>query len=111
MRVENHSGQRLELVLEPYASDHWLMPGEAFVVVAVGSPGDMPWSGTTPDADPFQVDHRAGSITVHVNSGRGWVEDLDGKEVECAHQRPPVAEPGRVGALGRLVRGLRAGSS
>ncbi|MFI1353017.1 hypothetical protein ACH4TV_05455 [Streptomyces sp. NPDC020898] len=101
MRVHNDSGRRLELILEPYGSDHWLMPGETFVVVTDGSP-----------AEPFQVDCAAGSMTVHVHGGMGWVEDTDGNEVECAHQRPPAAESGRRGgAFGRVVRRLRTGSS
>ena len=31
MRVVNRGATMLELILEPYASDHWLRPGETFV--------------------------------------------------------------------------------
>ncbi|WP_346164254.1 hypothetical protein [Streptomyces bangladeshensis] len=89
LRVRNDGDDLLELVLEPYGSDHWLLPGETFVVWTIGSPGaERPWSGTTRGNEPFEVDHAPGSVTVHINGSLGYVTDTDGNEIECGRCRP-----------------------
>ncbi|MGA5132960.1 hypothetical protein QZH56_33065 [Streptomyces olivoreticuli] len=93
LRVHNRGEELLELVLEPYGSDHWLVPGETFVVWTVGSSdGDRLWSGTTRGNEPFEVDYRPGSVTVHFNGIHGYVSDAEGNEIDCGHRRP--AGPG-----------------
>lgn len=78
----------LELILEPYGSDHWLLPGETFMVRSVDTGGGRPWSGTAHAYEPFEVEQRPGSVTVHANGNLGYVTDLDGNEIDCAHRRP-----------------------
>ncbi|MEU9666996.1 hypothetical protein AB0E25_15645 [Streptomyces bobili] len=57
LRVHNTGTELQELALEPYGSDHWLRPGETFVIWALGRAGE-----------PFQVDHGPGTVTVHAES-------------------------------------------
>lgn len=92
LRVQNDGEDLLELILEPYGSDHWLVPGETFVVWTFGSPDGAPWSGTTHGNEPFQVDYRSGSVTVHSNGSHCYVADVEGTEIECGHRRPTTAE-------------------
>lgn len=88
LRISNDSDGLLELVVEPYGRDHWLNPGETFVVWTVGAAEGEPWPGYPGGTDPFEVDYRVGSVTVHVNGRYGYVEDADGREIACGHQRP-----------------------
>ncbi|MFJ7269542.1 hypothetical protein ACIQV3_23340 [Streptomyces sp. NPDC099050] len=88
LRVGNNGPELLELVLECYGSDHWLRPGETFVVWTVGSPEGEPWPGTTHGNEAFQVDYRPGSVTVHFNGVHGYVTDVAGNEIDCGHRRP-----------------------
>ncbi|KQV12039.1 MULTISPECIES: hypothetical protein [unclassified Kitasatospora] len=88
LRVHNDGEELLELVLEPYGSDHWLAPGETFVVWTFGSASDRPWSGTNCGNEPFEVDYRPSSVTVHANGSRGYVTDVGGHEIDCGHRRP-----------------------
>ncbi|AZQ34663.1 hypothetical protein EJ357_15225 [Streptomyces cyaneochromogenes] len=81
MRVTNRGTDSLELILEPYGSDHWLRPRETFVVVAYGFG----------DADPFEVEHEPAVVTVHLG-GHGHVTDVRGDGVACAHGRPETCE-------------------
>ncbi|UNO43194.1 hypothetical protein [Streptomyces sp. MST-110588] len=84
----------MELFLEPYGSDHWLVPGETFVVWTVGSVGgDGPWSGTTRGNEPFEADYRPGSATVHANGVHSHVTDEDGNEIDRGHRRPDATGP------------------
>ncbi|GAA5206228.1 hypothetical protein GCM10023323_16760 [Streptomyces thinghirensis] len=92
LRVQNNGEDLLELILEPYGSDHWLVPGETFVVWTFGSPDGDPWSGTTHGNEPFQVDYRCGSVTVHSNGSHCYVADVEGTEIECGHRRPITDE-------------------
>jgi len=58
------------LVLECYGSDHWLLPGETFVVWTVGSFEGGPWPGTTHGNEPFQADY---SVLINVDfSEKTW---------------------------------------
>jgi hypothetical protein len=81
MRVTNRGTAMLELILEPYGSDHWLRPGETFVVEAYGFG----------DGDPFEVEHEPATVTVHLD-GHGDVTDLHGVEIKCGHGRPETGE-------------------
>ena len=81
LRVTNRGTAPLELILEPYGSDHWLRPGETFVVVTYGFG----------DGDPFEVEHEPATVTVQLD-GHGYVTDLNGNEIECAHGRPATGE-------------------
>ncbi|MCK8678999.1 hypothetical protein [Streptomyces lichenis] len=94
LRVGNDTEQPLELVLEPYGSDHWLAPGETSVVWTTGSAhGPNPWSGTTLGNEPFQVSCGPGWVVVHANGSEGWVADEDGDEIDCGHGRPATRRP------------------
>lgn len=81
MRVVNSGTGMLELILEPYGSDHWLRPGETFVVVTYGFE----------DSEPFEVEHEPATVTVNVG-GHGHVTDVHGIEIDCAHGRPETIE-------------------
>ncbi len=76
LRVENSSDQLLELVVEPEGNDHWLLPGETFVVTTVGSRDADPWAGNTIDHEPFEVQYYSRSVTVHAD-GR-WDQRMKG---------------------------------
>ncbi|MGY6018432.1 hypothetical protein [Streptomyces spinosirectus] len=81
LRVTNRGTDMLELILEPYGSDHWLRPGETFVVLTYGFG----------EGDPFEVEHEPATVTVQLD-GHGYVSDLHGNEIECGHGRPEAAE-------------------
>ncbi|MFE2330128.1 hypothetical protein ACFXD5_40540 [Streptomyces sp. NPDC059385] len=92
LRVQNNGAEPLELVLEYHGSDHWLRPGETFVVWTVGSSEGDPWPGTKLGNEPFQVDNLPGSVTVHFNGVHGYVTDVAGNEIACRHGRPVESE-------------------
>ncbi|MET9061815.1 hypothetical protein ABZX99_28770 [Streptomyces antibioticus] len=77
LRVTNRGRDLLELILEPYGSDHWLRPGETFVI----------WALTVEDVGLFEVDHEPGTVTVWAPS-HAFVGDEDGEEIDCGHRRP-----------------------
>lgn len=76
--VINQGDELLELVLEPFGQDYWLMPKESFTVTSYGE-----W----PD-HPFEVTHEPGRIVVWVASWFGTVTFHNGAEVPGGHQRP-----------------------
>ncbi|MFI6037068.1 hypothetical protein ACIBBD_23410 [Streptomyces sp. NPDC051315] len=82
LRVRNTGEELLELVLEPYGSDHWLRPGETFVIWATGPQDD----------GLFEVEHQPGSVTV-IAAASAYVGDADGNEIDCGHNRPQWARP------------------
>ncbi|CAM5680238.1 hypothetical protein [Streptomyces aurantiogriseus] len=86
LRVRNSGEELLELILEPYGSDHWMRPGETFVIWTLGHPGD----------EVFEVEHEPGTVTVHAESLPAYVGDADGNEIECGHNRPPAPGPFRL---------------
>ncbi|MET9131593.1 hypothetical protein [Streptomyces antibioticus] len=77
LRVTNRGQELLELILEPYGSDHRLRPGETFVI----------WALTAEDVGLFEVDHEPGTVTVWAPS-HAFVGDEDGEEIDCGHRRP-----------------------
>ncbi|MFG3263952.1 MULTISPECIES: hypothetical protein [Streptomyces] len=85
LRVHNTGTEPLELTLEPYGSDHWLRPGETFVIWTLGQADE-----------PFQVDHGPGTATVHAESLPAYVGDAEGNEIECGHGRPAPPGPFRL---------------
>ncbi|MEN3616203.1 hypothetical protein AAH979_42910 [Plantactinospora sp. ZYX-F-223] len=88
LRVQNHGDELIELVVEPWGRDYWLKPGQGTLVTTVGIAGDAPWPGTTRQDEPFEVDYRHGSVTVHANGVDAYVMDLEGRDIECGYQRP-----------------------
>lgn len=91
LRVCNSGAELLELVLEPYGSDHWLLPGETFVVWTLEPAGD----------EILEIEHAPGTVTVH-SEVSAYVGDTDGNEIECGHNRPRPAESTGPAALFRL---------
>ncbi|MFJ6981832.1 MULTISPECIES: hypothetical protein [unclassified Streptomyces] len=85
LRVHNRGPHLLELLLEPYGSDHWLRPGVTFVVYTLGPPSGV----------PFEVDHEPGRITVYAESLPAYVGDEAGEEIDCGHDRPLPPGPFR----------------
>ncbi|MFJ4786240.1 hypothetical protein [Streptomyces sp. NPDC088794] len=81
MRVTNSGTAMLELILEPYGSDHWLRPEETFVVETYGFG----------DGDPFEVVHEPARVTVYLD-GHGDVVDVHGGVIDCGHGRPATGE-------------------
>jgi hypothetical protein len=65
-----------------------MRPGETFVVTTTGSVQGIPFPGTTQANEPFEVDYRSGSVTVHFNGVHAEVADADGTPLDCGHQRP-----------------------
>lgn len=80
--VSNETGNLLCLWVEPWGTDHWMRPGEAFTVV----------TETGPEESPFNVVVHDQGITVWVNSGSdAEVFDKNGDPALCGHQRPADA--------------------
>lgn len=73
------------LWVEPWGTDHWMRPGEAFTVVTEAGL----------EKSPFNVVVHDQAITVWVNAGHdAEVFDKTGHLAPCGHQRPagaPVA--------------------
>ncbi|MDQ0583460.1 hypothetical protein [Streptomyces rishiriensis] len=95
LRVHNSGRELLELVLEPYGSDHWMRPGETFVIWTLGRPGDGV-SEAAGTSEAFDVDHGPGTVTVHAEALPAYVGDEDGNEIECGHRRPQPTGPFRL---------------
>lgn len=91
LRIQNGDDNLLELVLEPYGRDYWMRPGEVFIITTVGSDQGHPFPGTFHTDEPFEMDYRSGSVTVHFNGVYAQVTDTHGNELECGHQRPDTA--------------------
>lgn len=86
--IHNHSGERLDVVLEPYGSEYHLRPAESLVIHTVGrSDGGSTWPGTVRGSDPFDVNYHSDVIQVYINGTAGWVTDLDGNELDSGHRR------------------------
>ncbi|MFD9393030.1 hypothetical protein ACFWBB_20660 [Streptomyces sp. NPDC060000] len=104
LRVRNSGEEPLELILEPYGSDHWLRPGETFVIWTLDGPGDgvseAAGKSEAPQAfeafEAFEVEHEPGRVTVHAERLPAYVGDVDGNEIECGHNRPEPAGPFRL---------------
>ncbi|MFD9319054.1 hypothetical protein ACFWDQ_15390 [Streptomyces sp. NPDC060053] len=95
MRVRNSGAELLELVLEPYDSDHWMRPGETFVIWTLGNPdGEAGEAAETLGA--FEVEHEPGRVTVYAERLPAYVGDADGDEIECGHNRPKPVDPFRL---------------
>ncbi|MFD5057877.1 hypothetical protein [Streptomyces sp. NPDC058394] len=78
MLVQNDGDTLMELWLEPFGQDYWLMPGERVTVTSYGH-----W-----DDHPFEAIHEPDRITVWATSFFATVSDSNGAEVPAAHQRP-----------------------
>ena len=77
--MSNETDSLLCLCVEPWGTDHWMRPGEAFTVAAEAEPEDS----------PFNVVVHAQGVTVWVNAGGdAEVFDAEGGPVPSGHQRP-----------------------
>ncbi|WP_217240908.1 hypothetical protein [Streptomyces sp. AC555_RSS877] len=65
MLVQNDGEGLLELWLEPFGQDYWLLPGEAVMVTSYGH-----W-----DDHPFETIHESDRITVWATSWFATVSD------------------------------------
>ncbi|MGW3940153.1 hypothetical protein [Streptomyces phaeochromogenes] len=70
MLVQNSGTEQLQLWLEPFGQDYWLMPGETVCVTSYGTWNDQ----------PFTTVHEAGCLTVWATSWFATVSDRDGNE-------------------------------
>ncbi|KQX71462.1 hypothetical protein [Streptomyces sp. Root1310] len=95
LRVRNSGSELLELILEPYGSDHWMRPGETFVIWTLGRPGDGE-SGAAGTSEAFEVEHTPGTVTVYAEVLPAYVGDVDGNEIDCGHNRPGPVGPFRI---------------
>ncbi|MEU9268630.1 hypothetical protein AB0E04_24710 [Streptomyces sp. NPDC048251] len=95
LRVRNSGSELLELILEPYGSDHWMRPGETFVIWTLGWPGDGV-SEAAGTSEAFEVDHSPGTVTVYAEVLPAYVGDVDGNEIDCGHNRPRPGGPFRI---------------
>ena len=78
----NETDGMLGLVIEPWANDYWLAPGDRFEIEA---PEPDVW---------FEVAHHKDLVLLWVNGPAGTNHPSirsQGVELECAHQRPPNA--------------------
>jgi hypothetical protein len=108
LRIENNSDEPLDLVLECYGSDHWLLPGETFVVWTVGSLEGGPWPGTTHGNEPFQAGY---SVLINVDfSEKTW--SRRGRSVVRRTQEPywlsSLGTAGKSDYPGRRAAGPRS---
>jgi hypothetical protein len=81
MHVQNDGDALLELWLEPFGQDYWLLPGEAVTVTSYGHSADR----------VFETIHEPNRITVWATSWFATVSDDSGNEIPGAHRRPPGA--------------------
>jgi hypothetical protein len=81
MIVTNGGESLLELWLEPFGQDYWLLPGETVTVTSYGSWNDH----------PFETLHEANRLTVWATSWFATVCDGNGDEVPGGRNRPPEA--------------------
>ncbi|WP_327381289.1 hypothetical protein [Streptomyces sp. NBC_01207] len=94
--VSNDGEEALDLMLEPWGDVHGILPNETCVVVTHSLAGDGSWPGTQLGDEPFQVDHRPGSVTVWANGHCFHLSDRTGKEIEpyvyggCPAQEPAL---------------------
>ncbi len=78
MLVQNDGDKLLELWLEPFGQDYWLLPDEAVMVTSYGH-----WDG-----HPFETVHEPDRITIWATSFFATVSDSNGDEIPGGHQRP-----------------------
>lgn len=77
--MSNETDSLLCLWVEPWGTDHWMRPREAFTVATQAEPEDA----------PFNVVVHGQGVSVWVNAGfDAEVFDADGAPVPCGHQRP-----------------------
>ncbi len=91
--VRNDGEEPLELTVEPWAEVHRILPGQTCVVVTHSSAGDDSWGGTLRGDEPFQVDHRPGSVTVWANGDCFHISDREGNAVYAADWQCPARKP------------------
>lgn len=78
-------------------SSERMAPGDEFAVVTLAGT-DGSYHGTPAGDEPFHLRHAANKVTVWANGAISWVEDHDGNEIDCGHQRPDDYYPSRPSA-------------
>ena len=79
IRVDNGTTDVVCLLVEPWGTDHWMLPGEAFTVITAAEPVET----------PFDVAVHDQGVSVYVNAGYdAQVIDGNGRPAPCGHQRP-----------------------
>ncbi|MFI0263131.1 hypothetical protein ACH4OW_29365 [Streptomyces sp. NPDC017056] len=73
----------LELVVEPWAQVHQVLPEQTCVVVTHSASTDGSWSGTVRADEPFQVGHRSDAVTVWVNGDCFHLTDEEGNAIDA----------------------------
>ncbi len=81
MFVTNSGESLLELWLEPFGQDYWLLSGETVTVTSYGTWNDH----------PFETLHEPDRLTVWATSWFATVTDGNGAEVPGGRNRPPEA--------------------
>lgn len=78
LRVQNGGEAPLELWLEPFGQDYWLLPGETVTVTSYGTWNDH----------PFETYYEPDRLTVWATSWFATVSDGNGDEVPGGRNRP-----------------------
>ena len=96
LRICNRGPRLLKLVIEPSGRDYWLRPNETVLITAIGEPhlnvdpepDYYPGPGTSRPNEPFQIDWRSTSVTVHCHTVSPRVTDTQHRDLEPGYQRP-----------------------
>ncbi|MFJ3219526.1 hypothetical protein ACIPLC_26820 [Kitasatospora sp. NPDC086801] len=91
--VGNDGGVPLELVVEPWADSHQILPGQTCVVVTHSPADDGSWSGTLRGDELFEVDHQRDSVTVWANGHCFHLSDMEGNAIDAADWQCPAQGP------------------
>jgi hypothetical protein len=81
--VHNKRGEPQVVVVEPWANDYTLLPGEQLVVVAFGD-SDVPW---------FNVVEWDGTTQVYCENTASFKVLQGDCELECGHNRQTEGRP------------------
>jgi hypothetical protein len=81
MTVSNSGESLLELWLEPFGQDYWLLPGETVTLTSYGR-----WTDR-----PFEIVHEPARLTIWATSFFATVCDGSGAEVPGGRNRPSEA--------------------
>ncbi|MBB5120317.1 hypothetical protein AF335_17790 [Streptomyces eurocidicus] len=93
LTVANGGEKHLELAVEPWADIHRIPPEQARVVVTHSPAANGAWNGTAFGDEPFQVEHRADSVTVWANGHCYHISDREGHEIQAFADQCPVQGP------------------
>ncbi len=88
--ISNDGEALLEVTVEPWADLHRLPPNRSCVVVTHSAAADGSWRGTLRGDEPFQVEHRADSVSVWANGVCFHLRDADGRTIVAADRACPA---------------------